>query len=502
MLELQLSDAGSNLAAAGGGAAAQPLAHYEAEIPDQLVLHELSSRLSRLDSQKRRVLLDVPSKLDVLPAAAAVAGASQSQGGPSISAEHAFKASQPTAQSLGSSRRSSRAGGSAAVSTSSSSSGSDLPAAEQQADAAAGPSRSSQEGGASNKASGGSLSPAQGQATAESPGKSLMSKLAALRLGRGSSLWNKAPGGAGPPSDGGGGSSAEASPTIPTRSAWPGPASARPTSPPRPPQGQPLASATQRLQALARQRSRLSADRPASALRAYEAQLAAPAAAARLPGVGSTRGSPSAAQAAGAGQDALTALERAQQQEEEPPSLAASPTVLALGAWQQMPDSLDVAAGQPASRSAGARSSSSRAVSGGAAAGGSAAAHLIPRCPAGRVLELRISSTWGDHHYVGLAGIELFDAAGQALAVSDARRQVSAAPHSINVLPEYGDDPRTPDKLLDGEGHVWVCVCVVVGGCVWGGGGGGGRAGGLVSMVVACLCTRAVASGLVVYPPF
>ena len=34
----------------------------------------------------------------------------------------------------------------------------------------------------------------------------------------------------------------------------------------------------------------------------------------------------------------------------------------------------------------------------------------------------------------------------------DPARQVSASPASINVLPEYGSDPRTADKLLDGEG--------------------------------------------------
>lgn len=33
----------------------------------------------------------------------------------------------------------------------------------------------------------------------------------------------------------------------------------------------------------------------------------------------------------------------------------------------------------------------------------------------------------------------------------DPARQVSASPASINVLPEYGSDPRTADKLLDGE---------------------------------------------------
>lgn len=33
---------------------------------------------------------------------------------------------------------------------------------------------------------------------------------------------------------------------------------------------------------------------------------------------------------------------------------------------------------------------------------------------------------------------------------SNPAAQVTADPESINVLPEYGSDPRTPDKLLDG----------------------------------------------------
>ncbi|PRW59281.1 hypothetical protein C2E21_2538 [Chlorella sorokiniana] len=79
-----------------------------------------------------------------------------------------------------------------------------------------------------------------------------------------------------------------------------------------------------------------------------------------------------------------------------------------------------------------------------------------------QVLELRISSTWGDTHFVGLTGLELFDSDGQLLTVRDPARQVSASPSSINVLPEYGSDPRTPDKLLDGVNltcdcaHMWL----------------------------------------------
>lgn len=43
----------------------------------------------------------------------------------------------------------------------------------------------------------------------------------------------------------------------------------------------------------------------------------------------------------------------------------------------------------------------------------------------------------------------------------DPQQQVGASPHSINVLPEYSCDPRTPDKLLDGELHAHVNACTI-----------------------------------------
>jgi len=77
----------------------------------------------------------------------------------------------------------------------------------------------------------------------------------------------------------------------------------------------------------------------------------------------------------------------------------------------------------------------------------------IPLMPKGQVLRIRILSTWGDPHYVGLAGVDLFDADGKLVELSDAKTQIGAEPPDINVLPGYGDDPRTVDNLMDGVNH-------------------------------------------------
>jgi hypothetical protein len=105
---------------------------------------------------------------------------------------------------------------------------------------------------------------------------------------------------------------------------------------------------------------------------------------------------------------------------------------------------------------------------------------------------MRIYSTWGDLHYVGLTGIELFDETGRLVTFpnrkvcGNARASaacafttlaplnavvslvcvhqlaITADPPDINVLPEYGSDPRTVDNLLDGvnwtcdDMHVWL----------------------------------------------
>ncbi|XP_048645653.1 katanin-interacting protein isoform X2 [Marmota marmota marmota] len=82
----------------------------------------------------------------------------------------------------------------------------------------------------------------------------------------------------------------------------------------------------------------------------------------------------------------------------------------------------------------------------------------IPVLPYGQHLVIDIKSTWGDRHYVGLNGIEIFSAKGEPVQVLSIR----AEPPDINVLPAYGKDPRVVANLIDGvnrtqdDMHVWL----------------------------------------------
>lgn len=42
---------------------------------------------------------------------------------------------------------------------------------------------------------------------------------------------------------------------------------------------------------------------------------------------------------------------------------------------------------------------------------------IIPELPAGTELKIDITSTWGDQHYVGLNGIEIFNDKGQLINI-------------------------------------------------------------------------------------
>ncbi|CAL8305235.1 unnamed protein product [Boreogadus saida] len=82
----------------------------------------------------------------------------------------------------------------------------------------------------------------------------------------------------------------------------------------------------------------------------------------------------------------------------------------------------------------------------------------IPVLPRGRWLVVHILSTWGDRHYVGLNGLEVFSSSGEPLRPA----LIRADPPDINVLPAYGRDPRVVRNLLDGvnrtqdDMHLWL----------------------------------------------
>ncbi|XP_015753722.1 PREDICTED: uncharacterized protein KIAA0556-like [Acropora digitifera] len=82
----------------------------------------------------------------------------------------------------------------------------------------------------------------------------------------------------------------------------------------------------------------------------------------------------------------------------------------------------------------------------------------IPTLPKGRQLTINIKNTWGDRHYVGLNGIEVFTEFGKPAEIAE----ISADPPDINILPEYGNDPRVVTNLIDGvyrtrdDMHLWL----------------------------------------------
>ena len=70
-----------------------------------------------------------------------------------------------------------------------------------------------------------------------------------------------------------------------------------------------------------------------------------------------------------------------------------------------------------------------------------------PLLPCGFILKIMLWTSWGDAHYVGLSGLEVFDASSGLVTISpDA---VAAAPaSSVADLPPMRKDVRTPDKLV------------------------------------------------------
>ncbi|KFQ27792.1 Uncharacterized protein KIAA0556, partial [Mesitornis unicolor] len=82
----------------------------------------------------------------------------------------------------------------------------------------------------------------------------------------------------------------------------------------------------------------------------------------------------------------------------------------------------------------------------------------IPVLPCGQRLVIDIQTTWGDRHYVGLNGIEVFSSKGEPVQIS----KITAEPPDINILPSYGNDPRIITNLIDGvnrtqdDMHLWL----------------------------------------------
>ncbi|KAG1662701.1 Protein KIAA0556 [Nymphon striatum] len=62
-------------------------------------------------------------------------------------------------------------------------------------------------------------------------------------------------------------------------------------------------------------------------------------------------------------------------------------------------------------------------------------------------LLLQLLSTWGDQYYVGLNGLQMFNAHGQKIPLDE--NNISAYPSSVNILENVSDDIRTPDKLIN-----------------------------------------------------
>ncbi|XP_077979703.1 LOW QUALITY PROTEIN: protein KATNIP homolog [Glandiceps talaboti] len=82
----------------------------------------------------------------------------------------------------------------------------------------------------------------------------------------------------------------------------------------------------------------------------------------------------------------------------------------------------------------------------------------IPELPFGQHIDINIQSTWGDKHYVGLNGIEIFQSSGEPIKVT----QITADPSDINILDDYCSDPRVVTNLVDGinitkdDIHMWL----------------------------------------------
>ncbi|XP_047346783.1 katanin-interacting protein-like [Vespa velutina] len=82
---------------------------------------------------------------------------------------------------------------------------------------------------------------------------------------------------------------------------------------------------------------------------------------------------------------------------------------------------------------------------------------IIPELPYGKILIINILSTWGDKHYVGLNGIEIFSDTGQLVFIN----KISENSSNINQLPEH-NNLRVINNLINGvnrtrdDANLWL----------------------------------------------
>ncbi|KAK1881253.1 Protein KIAA0556 [Dissostichus eleginoides] len=84
----------------------------------------------------------------------------------------------------------------------------------------------------------------------------------------------------------------------------------------------------------------------------------------------------------------------------------------------------------------------------------------IPGMYTGKSLRLELVMTWGDSHYMGLTGLEVVGQDGEGLPLD--LSMMAASPGDLNDLPDYENDLRTLDKLINGHNittddqHMWL----------------------------------------------
>ncbi|KAL4239443.1 hypothetical protein ACF0H5_000258 [Mactra antiquata] len=78
----------------------------------------------------------------------------------------------------------------------------------------------------------------------------------------------------------------------------------------------------------------------------------------------------------------------------------------------------------------------------------------------GKSVVLNFTGTWGDHHYLGLTGLELVGKEGESLPIDI--NMITANPADVRSLPGHERDDRTLDKVIDGNNvtmsdeHMWL----------------------------------------------